>query len=180
MSMAMAHNEYDPDDNFARAFDPEADIDEEAALELLVWQWLLLVNPGDEDAAQQQFHACREQLAETDDLHALLREATDWRSTFHVEAGDAAGAREALDELAARYNLRIDWALDDEDEPADDSDVPAVLNTAFDQLREHHYTVWTHETNGDSHAGWITLQRDDEAVRQVAGALGFHARTGAG
>lgn len=178
MTMAMTHSEYDPDDNFARAFDPEADVDEDAALELLVWQWLLLVNPGDEDAALQQFAACREQL-DDGDLHARLREATDWKSTFHLEAADAAGAVEVLDELAARYNLRIDWGLEDDDALAD-TDVPALVNTAFDQLREHHYTVWTHEAGGDSLAGWITLQRDDETLRQVAGALGFHVRTGAG
>ena len=47
---AMPHD-YDPDDNFGQAFDPDADIDEEAASEALVWQLLLLINPGDEDAA---------------------------------------------------------------------------------------------------------------------------------
>lgn len=172
------HSDEDPDDNFARAFDTQAGIDEDAALELLVWQWLLLVNPGDEDAALQQFDACREQLADTDDLAGLLREATDWKSTFHVDEGDADGLMQALDELAARFNLRIDWDLDDD--VVADADVAALINTAFERLREHHYTVWTHETGGDGHAGWITLQRDDEALRQVAGALGLHVRTGAG
>ncbi len=172
------HSDDDPDDNFARAFDAQADIDEEAALELLVWQWLLLVNPGDEEAALQQFEACREQLADTDDLARLLREATDWKSTFHIDDGDAEGLVQALDELAARFNLRIDWDLDD-DAPTD-ADVAALINTAFERLREHHYTVWTQETGGDGHAGWITLQRDDEVLRQVAGALGLHVRTGAG
>src|SRR5689334_11594604 len=40
---AMPHD-YDPDDNFGQAFDPDADIDEEAAAEALVWQLLLLIN----------------------------------------------------------------------------------------------------------------------------------------
>lgn len=53
---AMTHD-YDPDDNFEHAFGDNADIDEEAANEALVWQLLLLINPGDEDAALQQFAA---------------------------------------------------------------------------------------------------------------------------
>jgi len=44
-------DEFDPDDNFGHAFEPEADIDEDAASEALAWQLLLLINPDDEDAA---------------------------------------------------------------------------------------------------------------------------------
>ena len=121
-------DEFDPDDNFDHAFGDDPDIDEEAALEAVAWQWLL------------------------------------------------------LDELAARFNLRIDWNLDDDDssDALDDADVATLINTAFDRLREHHYTLWTWETGSDHHGGWITRQRDDEALRVVAGVLGFHVRTGAG
>lgn len=175
------HPEYDPDDNFGHAFDPESeDLDEDAALEALAWQLLLLINPDDEDAAAQQFAACRDALAEGDDPVHALRDAIDWKAGFHIAGDDPAGLIEVLDELAARFNLRIDWGVDD---PSDaeflaDADLPTLINTAYDRLREHHYTLWTWETGGDSHAGWITQQRDDEALPVVAAALGFHVRRG--
>ena len=174
-------DEFDPDDNFGHAFGDEADIDEEAALEAVAWQWLLLVNPGDEDAALQQFAAFREALAEAgEDAEPtkLLRDAIDWKAGFFVADDDPQALVDALDELAARFGLRIGWDLDDD--AVDDADVGTLVDTAFDRLREHHYTLWTWETGSGHHGGWITRQRDDEALRLVAGALGFHVRTGAG
>ena len=38
---------FDPDDNFRAAFSDYADLDEDAALEAVVWQFLLLINPGE-------------------------------------------------------------------------------------------------------------------------------------
>ena len=178
----MAIHEYDPDDNFARAFDPESDLDDDAALEAVAWQFLLLVNPGDEDAAAEQFAACREALADGDDPMAVLRDAIDWKAGFHIGDDDPGGLVEVLDELASRLNLRIDWGTDDpsDDEFLADTDVPALIGIAFDRLREHHYTLWTWETGAETHAGFITHQRDDEALPVVAGALGVHVRPGAG
>jgi hypothetical protein len=174
------HTEFDPDDNFAHAFDDSADLDDEAALEAVVWQLLLLINPGDEDAAGAQFAAWQEASGGTDDVDVAvdaLREATDWKSTFNVEDGDARGLVESLDELAARFDLRIDWGVEDptDDDFLDGTDVAELLDTAFDRLREHHYTLWARET-ADGQAGWITLSRDDEAMRAIVGALGLHAR----
>ncbi|MDR0183957.1 DUF6630 family protein [Lysobacter arvi] len=174
------HSEYDPDDNFARAFHDDADLDEDAAQEAVAWQFLLLVNPDDEDAAMEQFGRCREALADGDDAVQALREAIDWRAGFHVDESDAAGLIDVLDELAARFGLRIDWGFDaDDDDALSEAEVPALVNVAFDRLREHHYTLWTYETGEPTQAGFITRQRDDEALRMVAGALGFHVRTGA-
>lgn len=175
-------DEFDPDDNFDHAFDPEADIDEDAAHEALVWQLLLLINPGDEDAALQQFAAYQEALAAAgDDAEPVepLRDAIDWKAGFFVADDDPRALVEVLDELAARWSLRIDWGVDPDDDLAD-VDVTTLLHTAHDRLREHHYTLWTRETGSDHHAGWITRQHDDEALRLVAGALGIHVRTGAG
>ena len=178
----MSHD-YDPDDNFGQAFGADADIDEEAAIEALVWQLLLLVNPGDEDAALQQFAAYQEGMqhdAEAPPLD-LLRDAIDWKAGFFVADDDPRALVESLDELAARYGLRIDWDLDPDDDAAlDDAEVTALLATAYDRLREHHYTLWTVETGSAHHAGWMTRQRDDEALARVARALGIHARAGAG
>lgn len=179
----MAHD-YDPDDNFGHAFDPDADIDEDAATEALAWQWLLLVNPGDEDAALQQFAAYQEALqaaGDDADTTTLLRDAIDWKAGFFVADDDPRALVECLDELAARYGLRIDWNLDpDDDEALDDAEVPALLATAYDRLREHHFTLWTWEAGNAHHAGWMTRQHDDEALALVAHALGFHVRAGAG
>jgi hypothetical protein len=179
------HSEYDPDDNFGHAFNAGADIDEDAATEALVWQLLLLINPDDEDAALQQFAAFQEAFAEAGeeaDPAWLLRDAIDWKSGFFVDESDPRALIESLDELALRWNLRIDWGVED---PTDDgflehAEVPALINLAYDRLREHHYTLWTWETGSDVHAGWIGHRRDDEAMRAVAGALGIHVRTGAG
>lgn len=181
LPLPSAPDEFDPDDNFGQAFGDEAGSDEDAALEAVAWQWLLLVNPGDEEAALEQFATFRDALAEAgDDAEptALLRDAIDWKAGFHIAGDDPAALVDALDELAARVGLRIDWDLDDEE--ADAADAAALVDTAFDQLREHHYTLWTWETGSDHHAGWITRQRDDEALRVLSNALGFHVRTGSG
>ena len=178
------HSEFDPDDNFASSFGPGMDIDDDAAIEALVWQVLLLINPEDEDAARQQFDAWQEAYAaQGGDAEPLdsLRDVTDWRSAFHVAEPDTRGLVECLDELAGRWNLRIDWGVEDptDDEFLEGTDVPALIETAFDRLREHHYTLWTFEA-GDLHAGWVTRSRDDESMRVVAGALGIPVRPGGG
>lgn len=179
----MAPHEFDPDDNFDQAFPADADLDEDAALEAVAWQFLLLVNPDDEDAALQQFAAFQEALADAGgeaEPAPLLRDAIDWKAGFHVAADDPQGLVDVLDELAARWNLRIDWDLDDDGDALAQADTTALLQAAFDRLREHHYLLWTWETGDGSHAGWITRERDAEALRLVAGALGFHVRTGPG
>ena len=176
------HSEYDPDDNFASAFTAESELDEDAAIEAVAWQLLLLINPGDEDTAMQQFAVCRDALDEGSDPVEAIRDAIDWKSGFCIAGDDPAGLVEVLDELASRFNLRIDWGVEDptDEDFLDDAEVPSLIATAFDRLREHHYTLWTWETGSDHHGGWITRQRDDEALRVVAGVLGFHVRTGAG
>ena len=172
---------FDPDDNFAHSFSatPE-DLDEDAALEAVAWQFLLLINPGDEDAALLQFNEAREALASGTAPVDALRDAIDWKAGFWIAERDVGGLVEVLDELAARIGVRIDW---DTEDPSDaefltGTDATALLQRAFVQLREYHYTLWTYETGEDAFAGWIAHMRDDEAVPMVAGALGFHARPG--
>lgn len=177
----MASHEYDPDDNFGHAFHARADVDGDDALETVAWQFLLLANPDDEDAALQQFAAFRQALDNAGDYAdpgVLLRAAIDWQAGFHVPEDDAQGLMEALDELVARWRLRIDWGLDD-DAPAP-PDTSALLQTAFTQLREYHYSLWTVETGEATLAGWITHERDEEAMQLVASALGMSARPGVG
>ena len=60
----MAAHEYDPDDNFDHAFHAQAGLEDEDALEAVAWQFLLLVNPDDEDAALEQFAAFQRALDE--------------------------------------------------------------------------------------------------------------------
>jgi hypothetical protein len=57
--------------------------------------------------------------------------------------------------------------------------VATVIAIAFDRLREYGYTLWTWGTDSDATGGWITLTRDEEAMRMVAGGLGIDVRTGA-
>ena len=177
----MAAHEYDPDDNFDQAFHAQAGIDDDDALEAVAWQFLLLVNPDDEDAALEQFTAFQRGLDETGeraDPALLLRDAIDWKAGFHVGEDDAQGLMEALDELAARWRVRIDWPLDDD--TGDAPDTSALLHAAFVQLRERHFCLWTVGTGEPTLAGWITRERDMEAMQLVASALGMPARPGAG
>jgi hypothetical protein len=177
----MSTHEYDPDDNFGHAFHAQAGVGDDDALELVAWQFLLLVNPDDEDAALQQFTAFQAALdaaGERADAPTLLREAIDWKAGFHVGEDDAQGLMEALDELAARWRLQIDWELDEDAPGLPDTDV--LLQLAHAQLRERHYSLWTVETGEATLAGWITLERDMEAMQQVAAALGMPARPGVG
>ena len=179
MPLPDPHN-FDPDDNFAHSFHPQPeDLDEDAALESVVWQFLLLINPGDEDAAAAQFAEVREALvADAEPLEAI-RAAIDWKSGFFTAESDLEGLVESVDELSARVGVRIDWEIDDEaDEPFADEDATSLLQRAAVQLREHGYTLWSLETGTEMVAGWIAQRADDEAVPTVAGALGFHARAG--
>ncbi|GAB1596753.1 DUF6630 family protein [Lysobacter claricitrinus] len=175
------HSEFDPDDNFAHAFESHADLDDEAALEAVIWQLLLLINPDDVDGAQAQFAAWRETTGGTDDVDAgveALRDAIDWKSGFHVGDDDTRGLVESLDELASRFDLQIDWGVEDptDDEFLDGTDVPELLDIAFDRLREHHYTLWVRDAGPDVQAGWMTHSRDDEGMREIAAALGMNVR----
>ena len=181
--MTHPDHEFDPDDNFANSFTAgtEAD-DEDATQDQLVWQLLLLINPGDEELALEQFAQWREARAEAADEEAepvwLLKDIIDWRSGFHVDWQDRASLVDSLNELASRWNLRIDWGVEDAGDDAflDSVDAPALMATAYDRLREYGYTLWTWNTASDAHAGWITLASDDEAMRIVAPALGIEVR----
>lgn len=180
--MIAPDDEFDPDDNFANGFDRGIDVGEDDTPEALVWQLLLLINPGDEETALRQFAAYRDALAEGGDDDAepvwLLKDAIDWTSGYYVDAQDTQSLIDAINELAARWNLRIDWGVED---PSDDeflaaTDVPALMATAYDRLREYNYTLWTWNTGEDAHAGWITRSHDDEAMQVVAAALHIELR----
>lgn len=165
-------HDLDDDDDFAAEPDD--------SIEALVWQLLTLINPGDEETALNQFSAWREADEEAGGHDApveLVGRVIDWTSGFHVD--DPRALVQALDELAMRWNLSIDWDGDpDDDEFFDDRDVPALLSTAYDRLAEHGYTVWIYETDDDAYAGWITLSRDAEPMRELATALAINLRLG--
>ncbi len=182
--MNAPDNDFDPDDNFANAFGSGVDADDDESPEALVWQLLLLINPGDEEAALQQFSAYREALVDAggDDGEPvwLLKDVIDWKSGFHVGVDDAVAFIDSINELVARWNLRIDWGAED---PGDDdflaaTDVPELMATAYERLREYGYTLWTWNAAGgrDAHAGWIASSRDDEAMQVLAPALGIEVR----
>lgn len=179
--MTLPDDDFDPDDNYASG-DAGAEIDDDASIEALVWQLLLVINPGDEDAALQQFGAFQDALEGEDaqdvDPVPLLTEAIDWKSGFHIQETDPGALIDCIAELAARFNLAIDWGVED---PTDASFLARatageLLDTAHDQLRLDGYTLWTWETGTDAVAGWMTLARDDEAMRVLAPALGIDVR----
>ena len=178
----MAAHEYDPDDNFDHAFHAQVGVDDEDALEMVAWQFLLLANPDDEDAAQEQLAVFRQLLEDHGgdaDPAALLRQAIDWKAGFCVQEDDAQALMEVVDELVSRWQLRIEWELD-EDNEAEMQDPVDLLQSAYAQLRARHYSLWTVETGEHQLAGWIIRERDEEAMELIAGALGMHARVGVG
>jgi hypothetical protein len=168
-------------------FDPEHDhyLDDSAddSVEARVWQLLLLINPGDEETALQQFADYRDAVinAEDDEVAPIeiIRKVIDWRSGFYVEAQDTRTLVQAIDELSSRWNISIDWGGDPEDDDFHaDIDAASLFAIAYDRLLEHGYTLWAWETEDDSHAGWITLKRDDEVFREIATSLGINMRLG--
>lgn len=165
-------------------FDTDHPFDEDdTSLEAQVWQLLLLINPGDDDAALQQFAGYSDAVGDTHDddidVAQVVGEVADWRSTFHVDAEDTHALVQAIDELGARWNLAIDWNGDpDDDDFHAHVDAAELLAIAYDNLAPHGYTLWLRETDDDSLAGWITLSRDVEPMRELARELGVHLRLG--
>ncbi|MEO5830062.1 MAG: hypothetical protein ABIQ36_05785 [Rhodanobacter sp.] len=159
-------------------FEDDRDLDDEDdTLEAKVWQLLLLINPDDEETALQQFAAYREAVAEGDESEPveLIARVIDWRSGFMTAEDDLRSLVQALDELSARWNLRIDWNGDpDDDDYFEDVDAGSLLGIASDRLAEFGYTLWSWETEDDSYAGWITLSRDNEPMRELATALNIN------
>jgi hypothetical protein len=178
--MAMPDNEADYGDHEADA-DDIADL-EELTTEALVWQLLLLVNPGDEETALRQFSHYREAFHEAGkDAEPVwvLKDAIDWTSGFFVDSKDSESFMDSVTELVRRWNLQIDWGGDPSEEDfLDSTDVPALMSIAYDGLRERGYTLWTWDTGTDNYGGWITSSRDDEAMRLVAVALNIELRPG--
>ncbi|WP_201312680.1 hypothetical protein [Dyella sp. EPa41] len=157
--------------------------DDDSSLEAHVWQLLLLINPGDDDTAFQQFAGYRDVVGDTPDdevdVAQAVEQVADWRSTFHVDADDTRALIQALEELSTRWNIDIDWDGDtDEDEFHADVDAADLIGIAYDNLAPHGYTLWVRDTDDDSVAGWMTLSRDTEAMRELATELGVHLRRG--
>ena len=182
--------EFDPDDNFANHQQAGTDVDLEGAdsREELVWQLLLLINPGDEESALQQFTEYREALEAVDpdevEVSWLLKDVIDWKAGFFVDADDAVSFIDTITELAARWNLVIDWGVEDasDEDFLAEADVASLMAVAYDRLREYGYSLWTWNTASgpsgqeDVNAGWMTLSTDDEGMQEVAHELGIELR----
>ena len=121
--MTLPDHEFDPDDNFRHAFDDEDDMDLDDT-EALVWNLLVLINPGDEETALRQFAAYRDATGEAgtepDQVLWTLKDAIDWTSGFYVDWKDTETFIDCVNQLAARYAIEIDWGGDPSDEDDDD------------------------------------------------------------
>ena len=175
--MITSDNDFDTDEAF------DGGDDDDHSVEARVWQLLLLINPGDEDMALQQFADYRETVGHADEDSfvpiEIIRTVIDWRSGFYVDQHDTQAVMQAIDELAARWNLSVDWGGDpDDDDFMADVDVASLFATAYDRLAEHGYTLWSYETDDDGYAGWMTLTRDNEPLRELATVLGINLRLG--
>ena len=108
--MTMHDFDFDPDDNFANGLPAgQEELEDDATVEALVWQLLLLINPGDEDAALQQFTAYQDASADDDAIEPIwrIRDAIDWKAGFHVADDDPGTAIDAIAELASIGVSRI-------------------------------------------------------------------------
>ena len=185
MTMYLPDRDFDPDDNYADGFDPDLEVDEDAGTEALVWQLLLLINPDDEETALQQFGAYRDATADAEEGEFepawVLKDVIDWTSGFQVHDEDAAALVESITELVSRWNLDLDWGVEDPTDAdfLEAASIPELLHTAYDALRSHGYTLWLWETGTETTAGWMALSRDDEAMRAIAPALGIELRPAA-
>ena len=175
-----------PDNSDYFDFDEEIRDFDEDDFEARVWNLLVLINPGDEELAMDQFNRWREavldsgqELEADSDWLGLLLEAIGWQSAFQVARDDADSLVTVVNELAARFNLQLDWGgdLDDEDFAAS-VDAPMLMATAHDRLREHHYTLWSVDDGSDGLCGWMALSRDDEAMLALCSLLGVEVRPG--
>lgn len=176
--MHLPDTDFDPDDNFANGIEPHVDIDEDAATETLAWQFLLLINPGDEETALHQFAAYQDAAAaggDDFDPPRALKDIIDWKSGFQVHDGDAAALVESITELVSRWNLDLDWGIDDpgDEDSLAEAGVAVLLQSAYEALRTYGYTLWVWGADAETTAGWITLTRDNEAMRTIAPALGI-------
>jgi len=183
--MMSTHNEYDPDDNFANSAEGGSSVDDEAAIDELVWNLLLLINPGDEESALQQFGDWQERMQESsddDEALSVLRDVIDWKSGFRVPLDEPEVLMEALDELASRVGLQIDWDVDDDEDAVDDVDSASLISQAHDRLRQDGYSLWTWSPRGESDedivSGWLTPRFEDQPLRDICEALGIELRAG--
>ena len=168
----------DPDD-----LSGDADDDDPDTQQGLIWNLLLLINPGDDETALRQFNAYREAAGEGesdgDGWLWTLKDAIDWTSGFYVDGGDREALIGAINELAARWNLRLDWGGDIDDEDfLGAHDTASLLAVAYDRLREYGYSIWCWDTGNDDRAGWMALSRDDEDMQRLAAILGIDLRPG--
>lgn len=171
----------DNDFDSAHDFDEHKSVDD--SVESNVWQLLLLINPGDEETALRQFADYRDAAVHPDESDVapieIIRRVIDWQSGFYVDGQDTRALVQAIDELSSRWNISIDWGGDpDDDDFHTDIDAASLFATAYDRLLEHGYTLWSWEADDDSCAGWITLKRDDEFLRELATSLGINMRLG--
>jgi hypothetical protein len=180
------HDQRRPMSDYDDEYDTERDHDDEDGddtAESRVWHLLLLINPGDEDGAMQQFAQYRDTVEEEgeDDPVRIVAQVTDWRSGFEVDADDTRALVDAINELVSRWSdVEIDWGGDPgDDEFHEEIDGPEVFSRAYDSLNERGYTLWSREAEEDDvYAGWITSSRDDEQMRIVATQLGINLRLG--
>lgn len=180
----LPDHDFDPDDNFATGDEPP-ELDDDAGFEAVVWQWLLLVNPGDDEAAQQQFRDWQESHRDDDPADVAvtaLLDVTDWRSSIRVDESEPATLIDAIDTLAGRFRVEIDWGVEDPTDTAQLAGISpgALVETACDQLRIAGYTLWVWDDGEAIISGAIAARDDDEGMRVIGHALGLDLRPGNG
>jgi hypothetical protein len=175
-----------PDNSDYFDFEEEVRDFDEDDFEARIWNLLVLINPGDEELALQQFNRWREALLESgeevepeSDWLTPLMAAISWQSGFEIERDDPDTLVTVINELSARWNLQLDWGGDlDDDDFATGVDAASLMGTAYDRLREQNYSLWSVDTGNDTSSGWMALNRDDDAMLALCSLLGVEVRPG--
>jgi hypothetical protein len=147
-----------------------------------------LINLDDLAAVEAQWAAFEEEVANLDDSEDddeteviwIIKDVIDWESGFFVDWKDTESFIASLDALAERVDISIDWGVEDTDDDdfLDNTSVPDLMETAYEQLRSQGYTLWNWATDGDCYGGWLAKSSDDEEMLSLSEELGMEFRTG--
>jgi hypothetical protein len=102
------------------------------------------------------------------------------QETFFVDWKDTESFVFAIDDLAAQYEVTVNWGVDDpfENDFLDNINVPTLMQRAHGDLLKHGLTLWNMNTQSDCYRGWILPALYDAAVLVLSQQLDGSFRPG--
>jgi hypothetical protein len=157
------------------------EIDENNQAEIdAIKQIITLINPSAADASKQiaSFERRIKKAEDDEYLYDLMTKSTHLKSSFYVDWKYKKRFIEVINELAERYNVKIDWKGYNPDEPIYDrqekpewSDFEYLLDLAENQLAENQLTLWQYDTSDESYGGFIAPAKHDDEIAALGKKL---------